>query len=407
MGRKTIGCKLLVFAILTAAITGTFTIILAVTPRPSWGWGLKTHLWISQQVLNDAQDGKISIGDKEYLLAPEVTNALRNYPEYYRGGNLGPDVWPDPIVGQTTTHPGVEGGWQTDQWLKHLLESASSPQELAAAYGFLGHASGDIFGHSYVNMYAGDIFVLTDKERDVERRHFVLEKYIEAHTPPLLDGGGIEVPVNTSTFQVPSAFLTSQLIFNETVSRQYLKASTGLHLSAMHTVRGLVNGVSVNADSLISGITTVLADALKRVTDLQIDLAVGKGTLELAQIALNAEKVALQVKEAIYNEAIKRLEDAQTIIRDNPGLIDAQWRIHEVQIKIAADLVKPLADAAVEINNLQAELDSQTTRVSAEVAKLACYTLVWPPAVRECNDFASSLKSLDSSARRCWGYCLR
>ena len=77
-----------------------------------------------------------------------------------------------------TTHPGVDGGWTTERWLRKIVKELQAPDEIAFAYGFIGHASGDIFAHTFVNQYAGDIFVLTDKETQVELRHFSLEKYI-------------------------------------------------------------------------------------------------------------------------------------------------------------------------------------------------------------------------------------
>jgi hypothetical protein len=89
-------------------------------------WSLKTHVWIAQQVLNDAADGQLTIAGGTYAIPPPVLNALRLHPDRYRMGSLGPDVFPDPVVGQMTTHPGVGGGWQTDDWLKHLLTTATT-----------------------------------------------------------------------------------------------------------------------------------------------------------------------------------------------------------------------------------------------------------------------------------------
>jgi hypothetical protein len=158
-------------------------------PNSASAWSLKTHFWIGQQVLNDAlDDGRVNIAGNFYEVTPQILNALRANSNEYRMGNLGQDVFPDPIVGQMTTHPGVTNGWQTDDWLKQLVGRASSPADIAFSYGFVAHAAGDIFAHSYVNALAGDIFLLTDAERDVERRHFLLEKYIESLTPTLLDG---------------------------------------------------------------------------------------------------------------------------------------------------------------------------------------------------------------------------
>ena len=153
--------------------------------------GAKDHFWIGQQVINDVQDdGKITLAGRSYEVDEQIRRAIIDHPDRFRMGNLGPDVFPDPVVGQTTTHPGLKKGWKTDEWLKHLITSANSPDEVAMAFGFVAHAAGDVFAHTYVNAYAGDVFILTDDERDVERRHFVLEKYIEALTPCPTDNSG-------------------------------------------------------------------------------------------------------------------------------------------------------------------------------------------------------------------------
>ena len=104
------------------------------------------------------------------------------------------------------------------------------------AYGFAGHASGDIFAHSYVNQYAGDIFSLEDKETRVELRHFTLEKYIEARTPPQGPNGG-GLAINAATVNVSSRFLSSNLIVNNDAARQDSKVPRATHLLAMNAAR--------------------------------------------------------------------------------------------------------------------------------------------------------------------------
>ncbi len=86
----------------------------------SYAWSLRTHIWIAQQILNDVlDDGKLNIGNGTYPLPAYIVQALRSHPKMFRCGALGPDIYPDLVVGQITTHPGVKGGWQTDQWLSH------------------------------------------------------------------------------------------------------------------------------------------------------------------------------------------------------------------------------------------------------------------------------------------------
>jgi hypothetical protein len=180
----------------------------------------------------------LTIAERKYLVPDHILRALKEYPDRYLMGHMGPDVFPDPIVGQTTTHPGIEHGWQTDEWLRHLLRNASNSEEIAFAYGFVGHASGDIFAHTYVNAYAGSIFELTNQAsaREVERRHFVLEKYIEALTPAARNLTGNAISLD-SDLKTATSFARDQLILDRDVAKQYSKVGSAFHLNAMYEVR--------------------------------------------------------------------------------------------------------------------------------------------------------------------------
>jgi hypothetical protein len=212
---------------------------------PAHAWGLKTHLWIAEKIIDDVRlDCAMELGlggAQQYLLTDEVCQAIRKHPAEFRAGVLGPDVFPDFVVGQVTTHPGTNAEphahadgskWATGQYISHLLERASSPAEIAFAYGYMVHAAGDVFAHTYVNNYAGDVFELTDKERRVELRHFVLEKYIEARTA--LPAGLI---LDSGSVRVPTAFVTSELIFSRPLRDQYDKTPMASHVRLMRDLR--------------------------------------------------------------------------------------------------------------------------------------------------------------------------
>lgn len=205
----------------------------SLMPTGAFAWSLETHLYIAQLVLEDVRDdGKISlclagIGkpgidcSRQYEVPTRVRDALMAYPEAYVAGVLGPDVYPDFITGQVTVHPGVAApqGWVTHQWLQHLLDRAAKPQDLAFAYGFTGHASGDIFAHSYVNAYAGDIFDLGKHFKDrneVEIRHYLLERFIAERTPDDWRQLG-----SASGFTAPHDFVAAELLFSPSVGGQY------------------------------------------------------------------------------------------------------------------------------------------------------------------------------------------
>jgi hypothetical protein len=203
-----------------------------------------THVWISQQVLNDVlPDGKVTIAGREYVVDVDVLNALRRYQSEYRMGHIGPDGFPDLVVPQVTTHPGVKDAWQTDDWLRWLLTNAKTDEQRAFVLGYFGHVASDIFAHTYINNYTGDVFLLTDGEVDNEFRHFALETYIDDHLPSLLDHTGRVISNRASSTAQPSRFLADSLILNETVASEYLRpaSKTATHLAAMLRVRSTLD----------------------------------------------------------------------------------------------------------------------------------------------------------------------
>src|SRR5262245_8622190 len=125
-------------------------------PASGHAFKIDTHLWIGQQVIDDlADDGQITIklrGQPVSLPVPaDVRNAILANRNEYLMGHIGPDAVPDVLVGQTLVHPGNAGGWKTNDWLKYLLQvSKSDAAGKAFTYGYLGHASSDVFAHTYV-----------------------------------------------------------------------------------------------------------------------------------------------------------------------------------------------------------------------------------------------------------------
>lgn len=214
-----------------------FTLIFS---QLSVAFTVNTHVWISQEVINDISDGFISIklGDKAYSLPvdPSIVNAIAQYPEYYRMGNIGPDAMPDILTGQMVVHPGNPNGWETDDWLRWLLENAKTPEQIAYTYGYLGHAAADVFAHTYVNQYSGDIFSITDGELDVEKRHILLEKYIDQYLPTIKDKSGNSLGAAHNLVATPHEFILDTLIFNNTVADEYSSAGS-YHLTLIHTLQ--------------------------------------------------------------------------------------------------------------------------------------------------------------------------
>lgn len=265
---------------------------------------VKTHVWIAQQVLNDVvPDGKVTIGQWELAVDPRIVSALRNHPEKYRMGHAGPDGFPDIIAGQLTTHPGVKGAWQTDDWLRWMLSGAGGDEEkLAFAYGYLGHAADDVFAHSYVNMYSGDIFALGDGEAKVEERHFALESYIERHTPPLRDRAGNVVGNPHESVSTPSRFLADQLILNDTVADQYRRQVLTKHVASMHRVRSSLKEAVDRTLKIDLGIQDKVSEFENKLIDIGVEIDKLVNPINVAQENLRLAKLALKK----YDDVIDR-----------------------------------------------------------------------------------------------------
>jgi hypothetical protein len=148
---------------------------------PAQAFGLRTHLYIADQIHQDLADCRLSLpGGATAAPPPDVCRAISAQRGAFLAGALGPDAFPDLLVGQVYVHPGTADGRQAADWLERVLRLAKTDREIAYAYGQMIHASGDIFAHTYVNNYAGDVFELTARfHKDVEERHFLLEKYID------------------------------------------------------------------------------------------------------------------------------------------------------------------------------------------------------------------------------------
>ena len=183
------------------------TLLLAAScclAAPADGFGLKTHVYIADQVWQDIADCRVSIRGQDFAVPAETCRAVRAHRGEFLAGALGPDVFPDVLVGQSIVHPGMPNGWQANDWLNHLLSHARSDEEIAFAWGFAMHFAGDVFAHSYVNNYAGGVFEIdSDRTKGIELRHFRLEKYIDQH---------LDYRIDPAVLRVPSAFLSQQLI---------------------------------------------------------------------------------------------------------------------------------------------------------------------------------------------------
>ena len=196
---------------------------------PAHSWKIDTHIWLADHIVQELdRTGGLTIGDLGFYEPPaHVRKAILDHPDAFQLGVIGPDLYPDMVSGQMTTHPGLpydfDGefdpwveqvlelldreiattpGWQTDDWLGWVRDRANRPSkeiysrtkrpkpsgpEVAFAFGYMLHASMDTWAHSYINLYAGDVFSVID-EQEVETRHFFLEDFIKRRHWRFLDG---------------------------------------------------------------------------------------------------------------------------------------------------------------------------------------------------------------------------
>ncbi|MEH2039249.1 hypothetical protein [Nostoc sp.] len=168
-------------------------------PTEAWAWKPTTHVYLGKQALDDAlEDGKVTIPRVNYdngqiigevgtyQVDPTILAALRSHAPQYRAGILGPDAYPDILTGQQVIHPsssdtGITGG--SDAWLTYLWNRANVTNTAAVrafTVGYLTHAAGDMYGHTFVNNFSGGSFAITPPAGPANAvKHIVLEGYID------------------------------------------------------------------------------------------------------------------------------------------------------------------------------------------------------------------------------------
>jgi hypothetical protein len=170
-----------------------FTVFISYTPA-ALAWKPATHVYLAEQALEDAKDGKVTIERVdyqegkvigtigEYAVDPDILSSLSRYASQYKAGVLGPDAYPDIATGQQVIHPDTNSDG-SDGWLKYLWrESRSgSPAVKAFATGYLTHAAGDMYGHTFVNKFTGGAFTPTPPSNAI--KHVLLESYIDKLIP--------------------------------------------------------------------------------------------------------------------------------------------------------------------------------------------------------------------------------
>jgi hypothetical protein len=182
-------------------------------PAPVSAWKSNAHVFLAEIARLDALDGTITLPRYDpdtglitseslgpYPVDPKIRLALELCPDQYRAGALGPDAYPDAATGQLLIHPDNQpdgmaaftGATNTSQWINRLWDSlplnaipttsstcTADLAKVAFATGFLTHTAGDMYGHTFINYFAGGAFDLTDNAL----QHVIIEGYVDKLIP--------------------------------------------------------------------------------------------------------------------------------------------------------------------------------------------------------------------------------
>jgi hypothetical protein len=150
---------------------------------PAYAWKPTTHIYTANIIADDAKDGKVTIPPYGEFEISETAKQMLTQPDYYRGGSVGPDAFPDLWTGQSYIHP------KTRAWVLHLWDRANAyqdPKVWAFTYGFYLHIAGDAWCHDWVNEYAGGSFPYAKEfQADPEKstlnvmRHMAIENSLD------------------------------------------------------------------------------------------------------------------------------------------------------------------------------------------------------------------------------------
>jgi hypothetical protein len=218
------------------ALTCVALLVVMLFPAsPAAAFKPYTHNYTGDRAWEDVNpDGRVTINGREYTVRAAVWQALRNNRASYNAGVVGPDGFPELVFGQSIIHPEMTG-----RWLRHIFtkawqaqtsstySAAEKEQILAFAYGYLTHASGDMWAHTLVNDFAMGVFpavseILTDVDKaEIALRHIIVEGYIGDATPgydgnpnrtTLPDGDVSDDSTPGTSFSAPMRFIYETLV---------------------------------------------------------------------------------------------------------------------------------------------------------------------------------------------------
>lgn len=166
----------------------------------------KTHIFMANMIIREIKEtnGITIPGFGTYQVPEDMKTAILSKPSAFRAGAVGPDFYPDMIVGQSIIHPENSGKWLDimEKQLRMMPKASCEWNESYAFYlGYLMHYAGDMFGHTYVNKWAkGSFPAISDAIKSPENakiimRHILVESYMDERVPKDEDMS-IQAPIN-------------------------------------------------------------------------------------------------------------------------------------------------------------------------------------------------------------------
>lgn len=153
----------------------------------------KTHIYLANLIMEDLERGGLELeGFGKYQIPEEIRKAILGNADYFRAGAIGPDFYPDMIVGQTIIHPENSGEW-LEYMFRQVTEISTAderrPGIVAFFAGVMTHYAADLYGHDYVNGWAKGWFpsvdeILSSAEKaKIIIRHILVETYMDQKVP--------------------------------------------------------------------------------------------------------------------------------------------------------------------------------------------------------------------------------
>ncbi|SET56821.1 PLAT/LH2 domain-containing protein [[Clostridium] polysaccharolyticum] len=164
----------------------------------------KGHIYMANLLMKEIKEkGAVTIKGTAYTIPQEVRTAILQHPEAFRAGAVGPDFYPDIIIGQSDIHPSYSG-----EWLKivenELSKTSKNSSEWTADYafylGYMMHYANDMWTHYYVNDLSKGSFPGLEDIRNnpdsalIAIRHILIETYIDKKVPAT-ESMNIQAPV--------------------------------------------------------------------------------------------------------------------------------------------------------------------------------------------------------------------